>query len=1085
MVPRSSLRLLASLVVLSAWVVLEPERARAHNLYLANDNHTDYGWNATTEAYEASMLSELDYYLGQIAATAGNPPHEQARFSADNWFYLYLYEKNRSHAQFQNLLSRMQSGHITVPLNPFVQLYGALPTEAAIRAGYYPGRIERRYGVSFLLAEDIENQTNPWGLASLWAGSRVKYTWKGICGCITKAPYEDRTDEVFRWQGPDDKELLMKWYQFDGTSSWGGYAEARDNLSPAALQATIDHFAAQAPFLPFTGLFGGGWDDVNYRTPDFVSVAQAWNAAHPGGDTAIVSNQIDYFQELERHAGQLNVLRGGWGNDWDLWPTALAERTAQTRRAIERLRTAEALAALVHPSDATFWPPRQAALETALVDYFKYFEHGWSEAGVGIHYVINNKKTWAASIAGAVAQLENAAAVRLIDQLATPNEFRFVVVNPLAFSRTDVADLAITGSGPFVVTDVASGEEVPSQMVTIGGATSLRILARDVPALGYRVYRYAPGVPSPLADAATVAGDSIESALHRVALGAQGEITSAVDKAAGRELAGATLNDFGGGTAGATVAENVGPVSATLRRDVGGTPPRRVRVTLVREVDRIAIENEILANYDATGLYRYDVNLDDPQIRFEEVGAIARPGLPAQGGDFLPGTRADFMTLNHFVNLATPDYNVTLSNWDAFAMRIGNSTPTTFTLPTSRVSVLATGNPSNSQIDDQGGDTSFLNRLALVGAPGAYDGAAAMRASLAHQNPLRALALQRNQAGRLTAPTASFLSVSAPNVVVTALKPAEEGDRGLVVRLWELGGTPTDFTIDASAFAPTAAFETSLIETDVGPAALAAGVIGASIGANEIKTYRFLPGPVEEVPGDDCPGVPNPDQEDSDGDGLGDRCDNCPLDAGASQDDADDDGIGDACDACATSVVDQSDWALGKLAANRIDDGVVDNDSLQLAGRFTMASGAFSIDPITEGATVEIRSANGLPKVSIALPPGAYDAPGPGWVTNRRVSRYQFRDNRPGGTDGVSRFTVQDKGAGTVQFSLIAKKTTFGLEAADAPLAVTLVLGDTTAGTTGECGEVDFATAACATNGMQTKIACKLAPQRGRRPTAR
>jgi hypothetical protein len=116
-----------------------------------------------------------------------------------------------------------------------------------------------------------------------------------------------------------------------------------------------------------------------------------------------------------------------------------------------------------------------------------------------------------------------------------------------------------------------------------------------------------------------------------------------------------------------------------------------------------------------------------------------------------------------------------------------------------------------------------------------------MRAALAHQNPLRAIALGRGQSGALTAASASFLAVSAPNVVVTAFKPAEEGARGLIVRLWELAGTDTSVTIDASAFAPAAAFETSLIETDVGSAALAGGVINATIGGHEIKTFRFVP----------------------------------------------------------------------------------------------------------------------------------------------------------------------------------------------------------------------------------------------------
>ena len=822
----------------------------AHEAYLMNSNHTDYNWNATAAEYDAAMLSELDFYLQRIEATAGDPAAEQARYVPDNWWWLYLYEHNRTPAEFEILLDAIRSGHITIPLNPFVTLYGALPTETAIRAGYYPARIGRDHGLEFLLAENIENHTSPWGLASIWSGSSVDYTWKGVCGCVQSAP--DRfDDELFIWQGPDDKTLLFKWYNLLGSNQdWGGYSEARANLaSPSQIDAEITRTQIRMPGIAFTGLFGAGWDDVIWQSDSIVDAVVAYNASG-SGDTAIVSNGVDYFQALEA-AGvptSLNTLRGGWGNDWDMWPASLAERTSRTRRALERMRTAEALAVWAEHHEPGFWPPVRDDLELGMMSVWKFFEHGWAVTGGGpsLAQMQADKEQWTSDIENAVEGAVVTAEAVVAGLFTTPNEDRVAVFNPLGFERTGIADVAAPGPGPFIVSDVATGLEVPSQLMSLGGSSYLRFLADAVPSLGYRVYRVMPGTPSLWPDAATVtpAGRTIESDNYRVVVGLRGQIVEATDKTAMPEvqLAGANaLNDYGIGAIQSVVAENVGPVSATLRVELTA-PSRTVRVTLYAGIGRIDIDNEITEHQTGYHSYTYHAGLAGAQIRFEEIGAIARPGLVADGGDFLPGTRASRMTLNHFVDFSVGDYNLVLSNRDAFAMRINDSSNSSFDLTGDEIEAVVMEQATGAGSSDQGGDDLFVNRFALIGLATPYDGAAAMRASLSHQNPLHVVALPRNQAGPLADPIAGLLSVSSDQVVVTAFKPAEDANAGFIVRAWELDDTPIIFSIDASEMGADRAWRTNLVETDLQPAMLADGVISASATANEIVTYRFVTG---------------------------------------------------------------------------------------------------------------------------------------------------------------------------------------------------------------------------------------------------
>ncbi len=859
----------SALLTVSLLIVLHSLKAQMiKRIYVANDDHTDYMWTGNEAQYDTAFVRMLDYYMQQIDSTKNNPPDLQARWNCDGSYWLRTYQKYRSPAQFNRLMGYIKSGHISSPLNSLVSTYGGQPTEAVLRGMYYAGQLERDYTVRFPMAVCMENQTLPLGISSLWAGSGAKYSWRGVCACASRIQnrLSVRKHQLYRYMGFDNRSVLMKWYNIPGDNTGlGGYGETRQQHKATnagmSLTKTVNDLTTLCDTIstnsayPYNvaGAFGYGWDDLEtYNSPVFTTVAQQLTTPTR---KVRVSNEVDFFQDIERTYRRIPAQSVSFGNEWDIYPASMNETTAQVRRATEKLRSAEGLATLVSLKDSTFARDLTEARRSAWDAFGMYWEHDWTADGpVSRQERANWQIRLQRQISGYVDTLYNRSisAFGRNFKTVTPSSTtvaRFYVFNPLNWVRSDVADFAYAGPASVNVIDRQTNTEVASQLIDKGGKRFLRIWAENILSVGYKIYEIRPGKPTLKTVAAKVNGEAIENAYYRIRLRKSGVISELVDiKAKNRRISqslnGRLVNDLGTvnpDAGNALTVENEGAVSVTLKAVSNDPIAHTVRVTLFKHTSRIEIEDSLQANFGDVKTWAFSLNLQNPTTHHEELGAVLTAKKETRGGHYAAqNARYDWLTFNHFADMSEPNYGVTLSNQDCSFFKLGQSTPDSLWEQSPQLNALAGGQVDGEKLGilKQNGATAFRYQFALTTHNGPFDALSAMRFSLEHQNPL-VTGIITGTADRYPATPFSLLKTDTPNLLLWSLKPSEEGiDEGLIARFWNMAGKPSTPTLTV-ANPIRRAWQTTHIETNERRLTLNNGKLNASFAPHQLNTYRL------------------------------------------------------------------------------------------------------------------------------------------------------------------------------------------------------------------------------------------------------
>jgi alpha-mannosidase len=695
----------------------------------------------------------------------------------------------------------------------------------------------------------------------------------------------------FQWEGIDGSRVLCLWMPYN----YGLFYGSPTNL-PQFMEFVHARYELMKPFAATHELLGLAGADLSAPEPHLTALVDAFNRAGGAPFTLTVATPDEYLAALRTATGpghELRVVRADLNPVFQGCYSSRIEGK-QRNRDLERLLTSvEKCAAIANCLGLITDPERtERAWEPVLFNQFHdvmcgvqmdaVYQDTMRGYDVAQHEALDQLDTYLAGITSRVD--------------TTGEGIPLVVLNTLGWSRSDVAEaeVSFTDRGVWSLGLIDStGQPLPLQITEAeryadGGLKRVRVLfvARDVPALGYAVYHVLPN-PAPAAAApasacssGTGARPNLPSvgvprlaenrgylaneqcrlefdlwtgALVSLRTGAEGweAIRDGMGNVVARERDGGDFWELQGALRAGltTTSERDQPPPAQGQAELTCTQvgdgytshgPAMAefhiahpfgsgwftsRVRLYAGLARIDFQTQIL-NKDEWVRYRvlFPTTIEGGAITHEiPFGAVERPAreFPAQNWiDYGDGRRGLAL-----LNRGLPGNNVADGVMMLSLMRA-----------TQFVSYSGGGyEPDASSASGQEKGRRLTFDYALVPHQGTWQEAHVYRSGLEFNNPL----LVRKgaaQAGPLPARW-GLLEVSAPNVVVSAVKLSHDGDT--VVRVYEAAGRPATGVSMRFSARIVAAEEANLLEDGEGQATVEGNTLHLDLAPFEIRTFKL------------------------------------------------------------------------------------------------------------------------------------------------------------------------------------------------------------------------------------------------------
>ena len=778
---------------------------RHWTLYVVKSSHVDIGLHDSQYKQRKMVVDNIDQARKLADQTADWPEASRYRYVIEGLWWWRNYPLDRSEQAADEIVDKyVRTGVFGIGASHSGNRTETYGDEELCRSAACVQQTRDRWQLPMDTMLMVDNNGITWPLVTAYADAGIKYLgffpngWnpKTVGGSRVDVGWDSKLPHLFYWLGPDAKSRILVWadpHYIDTGHSFGIRTCGDRTKTLSTPESVAPQMAKQLALLesryPYDVWLVPNYDDNETPNLNFPALAKAWNARWRWPELRTVGDLSLPFREVEKKFGdKIPTLRGTMTAGWAQHPVSTPTLLAMKREADRQLPTAEKLATLARLNDSGFVYPSEA-FRRAWDALICNDEHGYgtsSYKGRPVYDTWIQKRDWIER-AHATAQRETARALKALSAQVPAAAQSVFVFNPTLQPRSDTVEV----EGHLLQTP-------------------------EIPSLGYAV------IPLPKVRASSVAASRsaeppvIENAFYRATFAADGALASLFDKALKRELLDASAPCRGNQFIYTRDAHKTFTSPSSARFEIETTARGQTviahmddpasgaaieqRVTLLANERRVDIDNRLnhvagltgANRWYSFGYYAFPFAVSNAAFRIGLNGCAADPFKDQTGH----GTDA-YHAARDWSHVGNAAFGVTLVQFDSQLVEFDHIHAKKSTFNERPVNGYLYSYVFNNWLYGHAYEPgpSHMNlrfRYALTSHSGLLRDADAARFAERVLTPLETAVIAQSQKGSLPAAPHSFLSLTAPDIELLALKGAEGPGGGVIARFHEIGGDAAD-----------------------------------------------------------------------------------------------------------------------------------------------------------------------------------------------------------------------------------------------------------------------------------------------------